>query len=111
LKGARFYFVKDILGEYTIHGANCSSDRRIMYEREINVVSSHYENCGKKNLLNNVRFKRRMAGIRLNIANCFLEKRMQGSFLRYVLINGLRNPLMFFEFMVRAVKRVLCLGQ
>ncbi|MFA4905549.1 MAG: glycosyltransferase [Candidatus Margulisiibacteriota bacterium] len=66
--GYKFYFLRDILGEYTVHENNyTTSNYGRMYESELNVVSIHYKLLNKKPL-DWYRFRSRKANMFLRMA-------------------------------------------
>jgi glycosyltransferase involved in cell wall biosynthesis len=84
LKGFKFYFIKDTLGEITVHAKSYSrKNREIMCRHEINVVNSYYNNNVKKTALNRYKVIKRRSGIYAGFAIDFLTHGQVILFIKY----------------------------
>ena len=66
-KGHRFYFMPEILGEYTIHGANYSQ-HEIICKGELFVLNQHYRLLKHKRLFDRLRIQKRKSDCLLVVA-------------------------------------------
>jgi len=100
-KNLKFFFIKDYLGEYTIHNSNFSSNQDIMCRHLINVIEYHHHR-NKKSILDIPRFKRRKANIYFFHSLLCLTNKDIKHFAKYLVKGVSNNPL----FILTELKRI-----
>ncbi len=80
----RFYFLRKILGEYTVHGSSLSSRIEIQAQVLLNVVENHYEDNFKNKGKYEITYRKRKADIWRQCARDLFRKREHAKAKEYL---------------------------
>ena len=104
MKGYKFSFVRQSLGQYILHKSNYSSNNQeMMCNHTIFVIKKNFAGYKEKSMRDRILLNIRMSSVYLFYSRTFFSNKKTGLFLKYLILSFAKNPIMPFVYFVKKI--------